>query len=198
MTSDDVHGRLRLGIPDDQSKGVLSRIVAEFAQSHPLVELAVTCASSTGFEDALSRGELDLAIYEAAQPKPGSEVLRKHRTRWMMTRHHDLLARDPLSIALFDRDCWWRDAALDSLRATGRAFRLTYSSQSVAGVAAAIQAGIAVGLLAENSQTADLQQIGSEYGFGDTPVSHLVLERAGGAETAAADAMEAAIRHAFA
>lgn len=197
MKSDDVQGKLRLGIPDDQSKGTLARIVAEFVQSHPRVELEVTCAISTGFEDALTRGSLDLAIYEVAQPNPDAEILRKEQTRWMQPRHHDLLSRDPIPVALFDRDCWWRDAAVISLEAMGRPYRITYSSQSVAGVAAAIEAGVAIGLLGETSRTAGMEQVGADNGFGETPESHLILGRAGDAKTPALEALQVAVRNAF-
>lgn len=198
MKSDDVRGKLRLGIPDDQSKGILARIVAEFVQSHPRVELEVTCAISTGFEAALDQGALDLAIYEVAHPKPEAEVLSKERTRWMMTRHQDLLSRDVIPVALFDRDCWWREAALASLEAQGRPYRITYSSQSVAGVAAAIEAGVAIGLLGETSRTAGLKSIGAQFGFSKTPVSHLILGGAGDDRTPALEAMQVAVRNAFA
>lgn len=197
LTSDDLHGKLRLGIPDDQSKDILSRIVGEFAQSHPHVELEVTCAMSGGFPEALAYSALDLAIYEVAHPQPGLEILRQERTCWMMSRHHDLLSLDPIPVALFDRDCWWRDAALAALHAMDRPFRVTYSSQSVAGVAAAIEAGIAIGLMGEASLTADLRPLGAEHGFGEMPVSNLVLGRRPDADSPSIRAMEAAVRRAF-
>lgn len=197
LTSDDLHGKLRLGIPDDQSKDTLSRIVGEFAQSHPLVELEVACALSTGFPDALASGALDLAIYEVAYPQPERDVLCQERTCWMASRHHDLLSRDPIPVALFDRDCWWRDAALEALHAMDRPFRIVYSSQSVAGVAAAIEAGIAIGLLGETSMTADLRKLVADDGFADMPTSSLVLGVRPDADRPPIRAMQTAIRQAF-
>lgn len=197
LTADDLHGKLRLGIPDDQTKDRLSRIVAEFAQDHPLVDLDVTCALSTGFPDALASGALDIAIFEVAHPEPGADILQEERTCWMMSHHHDLLSRDPLPIALFDRDCWWRDAALDALGSAGRPFRVVYSSQSVAGVAAAIEAGIAIGLLGVSSMTEDLRRLEPEDGFNDMPVSNLVLGLRPDAITPPIHAMRTAIRRAF-
>lgn len=198
LTSDDLHGKLRVGIPDDQSKETLSRIVSEFAQSHPLVEIEVVCALSAGFPAALASGAMDLAIYEVAHPQPGLGVLRQERTCWMTSRHHELLSRDPVPVALFDRDCWWRDAALDALRAMNRPFRIAYSSQSVAGVEAAIEAGVAIGLLGETSMTPDLRQLGPEDGFREMPLSSLVLGRCADADAPSIEAMESAIRRAFA
>ncbi|WP_371226006.1 LysR substrate-binding domain-containing protein [Roseovarius sp. 2305UL8-3] len=198
LTSDDLHGKLRLGLPDDQSHAVLARIVAEFAQSHPLVELEVTCALSATYPDALTSGALDLAVYEEADPTPGVDILRREQTCWMMSRHHDLLSRDPVPVALFDRDCWWRDAALAALNASGLRYKVVYSSQSVTGVLAAIEAGIAIGLLGKTSQTPDVQPLGAEQGFKPMPVSHLVLGTREDADSLAIKAMQGAIRRAFA
>lgn len=198
LTSDDLRGTLRLGIPDDQGQRILARIVAAFAQSHPMVDLDVTCALSAGFPEALARGRLDLAIYEVAEVPPGLSVLRRDRTAWMMSPHHDLLARDPIPVALFDRDCWWRDAALASLAAMNRRFHIVYSSASVAGVAAAIEAGIAVGLLAQGDAVRGLRPLGADDGFGETPMSCLVLGVRPGDETLAIQAMRRAVEGAFA
>lgn len=198
LTSDGLHGRLRLGTPDDQNQQMLSRIIGEFAQSHPMVELEVSCALSAGFPAALASGDMDIAVYEVEQPGSEHEILREEQTFWMMSRHHDLLQRDPLPVALFDRECWWRDAALSTLHASGRPFRTVYSSQSVAGVAAAIEAGVAIGLLGQSSLNGNLTCLGAEHGFADMPTSKLVLGTRSGADDAPMQAMKSAIRQAFA
>ncbi len=198
LTSDRLQGKLRLGVPDDQSKPVLSRIISEFSQSHPMVELDVTCALSACFPAALASGELDIAVYEVEQPHRGHEVLREEKTFWMMSRHHDLLQRDPLPVALFDRDCWWRDAALAALHETGRAFRIMFASQSVSGVSAAIEAGIAIGLLGQASLNGNLICLGTQHGFREMPTSRLVLASRDGEDSAQVQAMKSAIRQVFA
>ena len=198
LTSDGLHGKLRLGIPDDQNQQMLARIIGEFAQSHPMVELEVSCALSAGFPAALASGDMDIAVYEIEQPDSQHEILREEPTFWMMSRHHDLLQRDPLPVALFDRECWWRNAALAALHGTGRPFRIVYSSQSVTGVAAAIEAGVAIGLLGQSSLNGNLTCLGAEHGFNDMPTSKLVLGSRKGADDAPVQAMKSAIRHAFA
>ena len=115
-----------------------------------------------------------------------------------MSRHHDLLQRDPLPVALFDRECWWRDVALAALHGTGRPFRIVYSSQSVTGVAAAIEAGVAIGLLGQSSLNGNLTCLEAKHGFTDMPTSKLVLGTRNGAGDAPVQAMQSAIREAFA
>jgi DNA-binding transcriptional LysR family regulator len=198
LTSDSLHGKLRLGIPDDHSQQMLSQIIGEFAQSHPQVELEISCALSAGFPDALACGDMDIAVYEVERPDGRQEVLRAEQTFWMMSRHHDLLQHDPLPVALFDRECWWRDAALSALHAGERPFRIVYSSQSVAGVAAAIEAGVAIGLLGQSSLSSNLTTLGTEHGFTEMPESSLVLGSRSGPDDPPTQAMKAAIRQAFA
>ncbi|MBS9718270.1 LysR substrate-binding domain-containing protein [Pseudohalocynthiibacter aestuariivivens] len=197
LTSDDLHGKLRLGIPDDQSRDTISRIVGEFAQLHPSVELNVTCAISSGFPKAIENGALDLAVYEVEHLHEGVELLAEETTHWMVSRYHDLLSRDVIPVALFDRDCWWRDAALNSLNELGRPFRIVFSSQSVTGVAASIEAGIAIGLLAKSSQSASLRLLAPNEGFSEMPASKLVLANCKTANGPAFTAMKTAIRNAF-
>ena len=197
LTADDMAGTLRLGIPDDHSQGTLARIIAEFAQSHPEVELQVTCDLSAHFPKALDTGALDLAVYEAEIESEPTQTLWRDQTHWVISRHHDLMARPVLPVALFDRACWWRDAALAALDQMNRPYRVVYSSQSVQGITAAVEAGVAIALLGGSSLTDTIRPITADQGFAKMPTSNLILATSGAA-TPARTSMEAAIRQAFA
>jgi len=197
FSNQGLRGRLRFGIPDDQSKERISRIVGAFARTHSGVELEVVCALSSGFPKAIGSGSLDIAIYEVEHAPEGVEIIRAERTFWMTSRFHDLLSHDPVPVALFDRDCWWRDAAMATLQASNRPFRIAYSSQSVAGVAAAIEAGIAIGLLAEASLIDSLEILGPKCGFEQMPTSKLVLASNEIADAETVNAMKEVIRGEF-
>ena len=58
LSDASVEGKIRLGIPDDHGRAKLTRIIAAFTHRHPQVELDVTCGLSTGFPEALERGDL--------------------------------------------------------------------------------------------------------------------------------------------
>lgn len=193
----EVCGKLRVGIPDDHGRTKLADIIASFARHHPQVELDVTCALSTGFPDALEKGTLDLAIYEVERPRKHEEVLFEDPTCWVSSAHRNFPADDSLPVALFDHACWWRDVAIASLKARGKPYRIVYSSQSVSGVIAAVEAGIAVGLLGRSSLHSGLSVMRNTMGLGNTPASKLVVATSGSQETALQDAMKAAIRTAF-
>lgn len=197
LTGAELTGMLRIGIPDDHSSELLSRIIADFARDNPKVELNVQRSSSSGYSTALSSGQMDLAVHEVAELGPNMEPLRNERIVWATSRTHAIHKRDPLPIALFDRDCWWRDVALNSLKESNRPYRVVYSSESATGVAAAVQAGIAVGILNAEMLTADMVQLSTEAGYPDLPPSKLVIEFGRNADTELCGAMADAIRKAL-
>lgn len=197
ISQQTVTGKLRVGIPDDHGRAKLAEIIASFTRHHPKVELDVTCALSAQFPDALDKGTLDLAIYEVECPKEHEEVLIEDPTCWVSSAHQEFLTVDCLPVALFDHACWWRDAAINSLKASGKPYRIVYSSQSVAGVIAAVEAGIAVGLLGRSSLHSGLSVVSNGLGFGSTPTSKLVMAASGSRDTGPQDAMKAAIRSAY-
>ncbi|WP_415403988.1 LysR family transcriptional regulator [Tateyamaria sp. SN3-11] len=197
ISQNPVEGTLRLGIPDDHGSAKLAQITAAFARQHPQVNLEVTCALSARFPEDLAKGHLDLAVYEVDTPKPDEELLAEDPTCWVSSAHHDFTDRTPLPVALFDHACWWRDAALTSLEARAKPYRVVYSSQSVAGVLAAVEAGIAIGLLGRSSLHPGLSVAAAQYGLGPTPTSKLVMAGHDAQDDRPRAAMKAAIRTAF-
>lgn len=188
-------GKLRIGMPDDHSRAELANIIANFAALHPDVELEVHCALGAGFADALKSGALDLAVHEVPDPRDGDEILREDHLIWMCSDDHNLSASEELPVAVFDQDCWWRDLALSGLEDAGRSYQIAFTSESTVGVRAAVQAGIAVGLLSASEdaeQMRPLPEISTRY------PTYLVLKKARDAEGPICDAMCEAIRKAFA
>lgn len=187
-------GKLRIGMPDDHSRSTLANIISSFAALHPDVELEVHCALGTGFATALKSGALDLAVHEVPEPGDDDTILRKDHLVWMCSREHDVYASTVLPIAVFDRDCWWRDLALSDLDEGRRRYQIAFTSESSTGVRAAVKAGIAAGLLSASKDAEGLRMLP------DIKASHptyLVLQKASGAKGPICDAMTEAIRQAF-
>ncbi|MEO1331621.1 MAG: LysR family transcriptional regulator [Pseudomonadota bacterium] len=194
LRGESLTGRLRIGMPDDHGRSVLTGIVADFASLHPKVELEVQCALGVGFESALISGTLDVAVFDAEKPHKGQEVLRESALVWRGRRDRDFDLADPLPVALFDRSCWWRDIALSSLEASERSFEVVFTSESSVGIRAAVESGIAVGLLSTEEDLADLAPVG---GLADRHPTFLVLQRGVGGVGPVCDAMSETIRRAF-
>ncbi|MEM9912106.1 MAG: LysR family transcriptional regulator [Pseudomonadota bacterium] len=197
LTGTELSGALRIGIPDDQSSEALSAIIADFARDNPKVDLNVQRSLSTGYSSALASGQMDLAVHDVNELAPNMEHLKDERIVWATSRSHSVHEKDPLPVALFDRDCWWRDVAVHALNESGRAFRIVYSSESATGVAAAVRAGVAVGMLNEDMLEDGMVRLGKESGFPPLPTSKLVIEYGQSIDAALCKAMADAIRKVF-
>lgn len=191
---DRIAGRLRIGIAEEIARDVLDAVLADFRRDHPRIELEIHCALGDGFQAALARGRLDMAVYETGTIAPGQELLRTEHLMWMTSRHHDAARRDPLPVAVFDRACWWREAALADLSDAGRTYHTVLSSESASGVRAAVAAGMAVALLSARVRGDDLIALPE---MAPPRPSYLVLDLARGARGAAADALSHAMKRAL-
>ena len=176
-------GRVRVGVPDDYGSSMLERVLASFAARHPGVEVAVRCGFSVGFLDAIRRDELDLAIHTAKVGDAPSPV-RVERKVWAARPGLRIATAEPVPLTLFERACWRRQAALDALSAAGCPHRVAYSSESAAGVKAAVAAGLAVGVLAETTVDPAMRVLGWDDGFPPFPQSVLVILRTSASITA--------------
>lgn len=198
MRSDPVQGVLRMGIPDEFGHTVLPHALAAFAREHPRVELLVQSALSAEYPDALDRGELDIAVYDSDSAAPANTILCRQRICWAVARHVALAEQDPLPLALFDRNCWWRHRALQTMQDMQRPFRVVYTCETVAGVLAAVRAGIAVGLLYADDLGGNLVELSPRNGFPTMPDTHLTVACRNGLNPKLADAMIRALQAAFA
>lgn len=191
-------GHVTVGIPDDYGSDLLATILADFANRHPAVDVSITCGFSVGFAKAVKRGKLDIAVYAGPQEGAEGEVLLTEQTVWAGSPTLTLPRDTPLPVALFDRTCWWRDAALKALDDAQIPYRAAYTSESVEGVKAALKAGLAVGILARSTVEPGLHILGHDDGFPPLPASNLMLLTKQGDRSPAQRAMCEAIRRRFA
>lgn len=197
LGGDPLEGIVRVGVPEEYGSTVLPVMLARFAQSHPSVEVTVRCEPSPTLEAALGAREVDVAVLVVDGGRGQGEVLVRDPTVWVTSARHRVHEQDPVPVALFDPACWWRDRALEMLEQRSRAYRVAYTSRSVAGLQAAVTSGLAIAVLARSTVPAGARILTSEDGYADLPGSEIVLRHRVGASSRAAAGMADAIRGAF-
>lgn len=143
----DLEGEVRFGAPEDIATAHLPGILGSFARSHPRIRLSVTCDYTANLLDQMSRGLLDLALVkrEPLGPDLGVSVWREPLV-WVALEA-ELATQDPAPLIIAPAPDIYRKRALAALDAAGRAFRLAFTSPSLAGQLAALRAGLGVGVL---------------------------------------------------
>lgn len=188
-----LEGRLRVGAPDDYAATFLPPILARFAAACPRVEVDLVCEMSGSLARGLAEGRVDVAILTAGSGESDGRVLRREPLVWAGALGHPVHERDPLPLALFHPGCLFRDAALEALGAVGRVSRIAYTSLSVAGLAAAVRAGLAVGVFLRSTVPDGLVLLGAAQGLPPLPDVGIALCRSAAAPRHLADALEAEI-----
>jgi len=168
VTRPEEAGAVRLGVPDDYAAFLLPPALSRFAAAHPLVTVELVCEQSTALVKTMAEGRLDLAIVTRLPEQP-LDVLRRERFVWVASPNHVAWRTDPLPIALFEPGCVARSSVLQALGDADRAYRCAYSSASLLGLVAVVQAGLAVAGLVLLSVPPTLRVIGEAEGLPPLP-----------------------------
>ena len=159
LRAPDTKGEIRLGIPEEYSDTLLPAILADFSQEQPGARILLRCGSSVEFPSALAADELDIALHAPANVAADDIVVHREAAIWAGSAFHEIEHRRPLPVALFDRTCWWRERCLDLLQKAGLDYEIVCTSESVAGIRAAISAGFAVGALPQCAITDRIREL---------------------------------------
>jgi DNA-binding transcriptional LysR family regulator len=133
-------GLVHLGMVQDFAEALLPDILRRFSALHPHTQLHLRVGGSPDLNDAVSRGELDIAL---CMGRPGEQdALGTAPMIWIGDAA--LLRAPEIPLVLLDMPCLFRTAALRALADSGQRFRVALESPSLSGLRAAIQAGLGV------------------------------------------------------
>ena len=194
--SNPLNGRIRVGIPDDYNETILESALTRFCKRHSHVEVSVQSGCTAGFPEAIAKNELDIAVY-SAKKMTRKEAFFSEPTVWVAGIDYEIDHDSPIPLAIFDRHCWWRDVAIESLDKAKINWRPAYLSESFASVKAAIRAGFAIGVLAKSAVEESMIVLGKEHGFPGLPSSSLKLLKNAKTQSELVQEMERAIREAI-
>jgi len=168
--------RVRLGVADSASHFV-TLALAQFAKSHPNVQIDIHCERSWKVLELLNRGEIDLALVLQELNNADDDLIRKERLVWAATDDSDAPAQTPLPLAVFGPGCALRTASISALDRIGRRWRAAYSSPCRDGLLVAVRAGLAVTIAGASTLEHGLVPVGGNAGLPDLPDMAIVLKR---------------------
>jgi DNA-binding transcriptional LysR family regulator len=156
-----ITGEIKIGTPEDIATTYLPKILAEFSSSYPDILLNVTCDFTVNLIKNFNEYDLILVKQDPKNPILGSIPLCDESLVWVGSKEKKLryLNCGSLPLILAPSPCVYRQRALDVLSEHGIKWRMAYSSTSLAGSLAAVNAGLGVCVLPINRITKELQII---------------------------------------
>lgn len=182
-------GEIRIAAPDDYASTFLPGILVRFAESHPKARVDLHALPSHEAARLVERGEIDLALVTQGHGESGGLVLHREPLAWVAARGHCVHESDPLPLAVYHERCAFRRLAIQALDAIGRPWRIAYSSQSIAGIYAALETGLAVGTILPSNLKPGLVVLGEAEGFPPLPEIAILLLHKSGAQSPLLDAL---------
>lgn len=174
-------GRLSLSAPHDLGVSLVPGLLRRLADVHPGVHVDVRLGTSEAVRNDITDGRANLALFNDVGPSTIPTLdLFSEPLKWLMLDGGRAVRQDPLPLAVAEVRCAWRDAALNALQATGRAYRIAYSSDTSMGQVAALRADLAVAALPRSLADRDLVEAPAQYGLPRLPLTFVRVADDGG------------------
>jgi DNA-binding transcriptional LysR family regulator len=119
---------------------LLSGVLARFAHRHPETQLQVRVGGSAELLDLLATDRLDVAL--CMGPADDAAAIETAPMKWL--GDPALADQDILPLAVLERPCRFRDAALAALDKAGRPYRIVLETPSLSVLRAALDADLAL------------------------------------------------------
>lgn len=154
----DIEGEIRLGTPEDFATHYLPNVLSSFRQHHPRIQLNVSCDLTLNLLEGFQKQQFDLILVkrDPQRIKGGVNVWREPLV-WAAAEHYRL--PKTLSLVLSPQPCIYRARALAVLDKARRPWHISYTSPSLAGTLAAVQAGLGITVLPANMLPAGLRSL---------------------------------------
>jgi DNA-binding transcriptional LysR family regulator len=138
LNGDVLAGPARIGFVQDFAETLLSGVLARFARLNPETQLQVRVGGSAELLDLMQSDQMDVLLCMGSQDDPAA--VRKAPMAWL--GNEDLSRQKILPLAVLERPCRFRDAALAALEQAGRPHRIVLETPSLAALRAAVNSGL--------------------------------------------------------
>lgn len=188
-----MRGRLRFGTADDLAITGLPRILREFRQLYPQINLELTVSQSDQLHRRLKAGQLDLVFVKWVSGAQEGEVVKQDTFAWVGLEQTVLEPGSPVPVIVYPAPSLSRRLALDALEDAGRTWRITCSTKQISGVLAALRAGIGIAVMPTSLVPDDLKVITRRFDLPPVGDVDFTLIRNPLANTEVVDALTQAI-----
>jgi DNA-binding transcriptional LysR family regulator len=179
VTGFAIDGAVRFGMPGDFAETWLPAALGRFKRAHPTARVEATVERNTSLIERLNKGQIDLALVLGLENDVRGEVLANFPMAWIGSNNTTLNGGEPVPLAVFEQPCFFRTAAIAALDAARIPWRIEFTSPSLAGLWAAVDAGLGIAVRTSVSAPAHLVNVGSRLRLPKLPSVELSLQSAG-------------------
>ena len=177
FSAPDITGHVTLGTPDLYASYILPEVLENFSRAHPNVEIELRCTRSVHLHAALERNEIDIALMTNQPEFRRGELVRREPIVWVAGVGSSPELRNPLPLAVLPQGSVYRHHALEALGAAGKQWSIRSVCDSIAGLQAAVFAGLAVSVFPRCAIIPNVRCLGETDGLPKLAPIELVMHR---------------------
>ena len=155
FTSENIAGKVRLGIPSEFAARILPSIIGDFVALYPEVSLEVKSRLSKHLLSASRQDQFDLVL--ALNERLNSDkfpIFMQDELVWVGDL--SLAQNDVVTLVTAPEGCIYRRRATDALKNAGIKYRIVYSNADLTGLIAALKEGLGITVLAKSTVPSEL------------------------------------------
>lgn len=166
---------IAIGISEQAAGAGIVAVLARLTAHDPGIMINLRIERSRALEEAFERGELDAVVVRRIQPGRTGETLSEDAFGWFAAPTLQRRQGEALPLVSLIADCRLRQHGIDGLDRAGIAWREAFIGGGMAAVAAAIQSGLGVCLLARRIAPPGSVDVGPDWGLPALGTSEVVL-----------------------
>lgn len=160
-----LQGEIRLGVQEDFGESLLPAVLGPFCRQHPALSMTTRIDRNAPLMKGIREGTLDIVLaWQSTEEKLDTALIDIAALQWIAHPNWDLVpllaCGEPLPLVLFDAPCLMRSRAIKALDDAGIPWRIAFTSQSLGGIWAAVQAGLGITVRSTIGMPASLATLG--------------------------------------
>lgn len=157
-----LQGSISFGCPEDYLTAFLPDLLKGFTERNSRVEIEVVCAPTVELRPLLHRRRIELALISLPMDAEPGRIIRPEALVWVASAPAPaILGSKVLPLALAAPETLDHRAACDAMHRAGRAYRIAFASNSLAGLLAVARSGQAISVINRAAVPDDLHMLGA-------------------------------------
>lgn len=151
-------GSISFGCPEDYLIAFGPQLIQSFGAVHPSVEVHVIAAPTADLIKLLQQRQVDIALISTPQPSESDTILRHEKLAWVGNKPNMTLQfyGSTVPLALSASNTMDHRAACEAMERAGLKYRISFASNSLAGLIAIARSGLAISVFTQKAVPSDL------------------------------------------
>lgn len=159
LSAKGLHGSIIFGSPEDYLIAFFPTLLKSFGSLYPDVEIKVVSAPTVELRGLLNARQVDLALVSIPNADDGSkDIVRTEPLVWVGSKPTLELHNfgDTIPLALPASNAMDHRAACEAMARAGLRYKISYASNSIAGLIAVARSGLAISVMTQEAVPSDL------------------------------------------